>query len=264
MSLSVREWGSGGGRTLLFWHALGPVASAATFGEGATVLAARGFRVLAPDGPGFGESPLSPPEQYDVRELARSLVAVADARDVDRYVLAGHSWGGAVALHAAALAPARVEAVVLFDSGHIDYRGETLRAPTEALRWPSLAAFEAELRSEVERFTPELLAGYLAGTRREGEELVGVPPEATAAAYSGLVRASVPETWPVVAARAIPVLLLLATKPPHVDQNRRQLPAFQAAVPHAEVRWVPDAGHDLLADAGPALAAEIADWLERV
>jgi pimeloyl-ACP methyl ester carboxylesterase len=121
---------------------------------------------------------------------------------------------------------------------------------------------EEDLRSEVERFTPELLAAHLAGARREGEEVVGVAPEASGPALWGLANARVPETWPALA--GIPVLLLLATKPPHVDQNCEHLPAFEAAVPHAEVRWVPDAGHDLLADKGPELGAEIGDWLERL
>ena len=62
----------------------------------------------------------------------------------------------------------------------------------------------------------------------------------------------------------IPTLLLLATLPPHVEVNERLLPAFLEALPHAEARWVPGAGHGLLADAGPALGTEIAEWLAAV
>ena len=32
----------------------------------------------------------------------------------------------------------------------------------------------------------------------------------------------------------VPVLLLLATQPPHVDQNREHLPRFRAAVPRGK------------------------------
>jgi hypothetical protein len=70
--------------------------------------------------------------------------------------------------------------------------------------------------------------------------------------------------WPVLADRKIPTLLLLATERPHVDQNREHIGRFEAAVPHAEVRWVPDAGHGILADVGPPLGDEIAVWLRSV
>ena len=65
--------------------------------------------------------------------------------------------------------------------------------------------------------------------------------------------------WPGLA--NVPVLLLLATQPPHVDQNREHLPRFQAAVPHADVRWVDGASHGVIADAGPPLGDEIAEWI---
>ena len=65
--------------------------------------------------------------------------------------------------------------------------------------------------------------------------------------------------WPALA--DVRVLLLLATRPPHVDQNREHLPRFQSAVPHADVRWVDGAGHGVIADAGPRLGDEIAVWI---
>ncbi len=76
----------------------------------------------------------------------------------------------------------------------------------------------------------------------------------------GLVE-PVSDAWPVLAERRIPMLLLLATEPPHVDQNREHVGRFEAAVPQAEIRWVPGAGHGMLADVGPPLGDEIADWL---
>ena len=46
-----------------------------------------------------------------------------------------------------------------------------------------------------------------------------------------------------------------------MDQNREHIGRFEAAVPHAEVRWVPGAGHGILADIGPPLGDEIGEWL---
>ena len=38
-------------------------------------------------------------------------------------------------------------------------------------------------------------------------------------------------------------------------------PRFQAAVPHADVRWVDGASHGVIADAGPTLGDQIAEWI---
>ena len=51
--IAVREWGEPGGTPLLFWHALGPVASGAMLAEVAPRLAAAGYHVASVDGPGI-------------------------------------------------------------------------------------------------------------------------------------------------------------------------------------------------------------------
>lgn len=272
-ALNVREWGEAGAPGLLFWHALGPAGSAETMNEVGPVLAARGRRVIGIDGPGFGASPLLPPERYALEELAQLALGIADALEVERFAFAGHSWGGAVAFATAAEAPDRVQALVLLDSGHIDYGSlpdvDTSRSAEEWIasvptpRWPSVAAFEADLRADVPRYTPAVLDAYLAGLRREGEELVASPAEARGAAMAALAE-PVSAFWPVVAERRIPVLLFLATDEPHVSQNRAHVGRFEEAVPHADVRWAENAGHGLLTDIGPPLGEAIADWLDAV
>ncbi len=71
------------------------------------------LRVVAPDRPGYGSSP-QPPGGFTAN--ARTVIDQLDARGIRRAVLAGHSYGGGVALAAAALAPHRIEAVVLLAS----------------------------------------------------------------------------------------------------------------------------------------------------
>jgi 3-oxoadipate enol-lactonase len=71
------------------------------------------LRVVAPDRPGYGSSPL-PPAGFAAN--ARTVVHQLDLHDIRRAVLVGHSYGGGVALSAAALAPDRIEAVVLLAS----------------------------------------------------------------------------------------------------------------------------------------------------
>jgi hypothetical protein len=73
--------------------------------------------------------------------------------------------------------------------------------------------------------------------------------------------ASVSEAWPEIARHRIPTLLVLATLPPHVEQNREHIGRFVAAVPQADVRWAEQAGHGIVDDVGPPLGDEIAAWL---
>lgn len=66
------------------------------------------------DARGHGASPgPADPAAYGWDELARDQLALAEALDIDAYVAAGASMGCATALHAAVLAPERVEALVL-------------------------------------------------------------------------------------------------------------------------------------------------------
>ncbi len=76
-------------------------------------LAAAGFRTLAPDQRGYGNTqrPLAI-EAYDTRELCADLVGLLDARGIDKAVFAGHDWGGAVVWTMPRLHPDRVLGVV--------------------------------------------------------------------------------------------------------------------------------------------------------
>src|SRR5688572_32721789 len=69
--LALHEWGAPDGRPVLFWHALGPASSGRYANELGPVLAERGFRVVAPDGPGHGGSPALPRERYALPALVR-------------------------------------------------------------------------------------------------------------------------------------------------------------------------------------------------
>jgi pimeloyl-ACP methyl ester carboxylesterase len=271
-TIALREWGPQAGRPILFWHALGPAASGATIGEVAPVLASRGYRVVAVDGPGFGASALLPPERYELEALVGLVEGILDRLGWERPVLIGHSWGGAIAVHAAARRP--LAALVLLDSGHIDYGDlpdvnphepwETwlAMAGQRQSEWPSRAAFEHDLREGTTRWSPELLECFLPGLREVDGRLVGSPAEARAAAMRGLARSNVSDAWPALA--ELPTLLLLATAEPWGIQNRELTPRFEAAVPHADIRWLERATHAIPADRGPALGTELADWLDRL
>jgi pimeloyl-ACP methyl ester carboxylesterase len=71
------------------------------------------IRAVAPDRPGYGSS-FAPGGNFATN--ARAVLDDLDARGIERAVLVGHSYGGGVALTVAALAPERVEGLILLAS----------------------------------------------------------------------------------------------------------------------------------------------------
>jgi pimeloyl-ACP methyl ester carboxylesterase len=75
-------------------------------------LARAGYRVVAPDMRGFGQS--STPaevEAYDVEVVCGDMTGLLDALGEDSAIFVGHDWGASVVWSLALLAPARVRAV---------------------------------------------------------------------------------------------------------------------------------------------------------
>jgi len=81
-------------------HQLGPLAEA-------------GYRAIAPDMRGYGESSIpEDPAAYDVLTLCGDLVGLLDELGEERAVFVGHDWGAIVVWQLALAHPERVEAVV--------------------------------------------------------------------------------------------------------------------------------------------------------
>ena len=70
-------------------------------------------RALAVDLRGHGRSP--PAASFAVEAAAGDVAAALDTRGVSRFVLVGHSWGGAVAVALAGAEPGRVAGLLLLD-----------------------------------------------------------------------------------------------------------------------------------------------------
>jgi len=100
-------------RTVVLLH--GASASGAEPMEGVgRLLAAKGFRVLAFDRPGYGWSDrLGGPEAAAPAFQGRAIHEALDRLGVGRAILLGHSWSGALALRMALDRPDRVAGLVL-------------------------------------------------------------------------------------------------------------------------------------------------------
>ena len=76
-------------------------------------LAEAGYRAVAPDMRGYGQSDQPAEiEKYTLLHLVGDMVGLLDALGADRAVIAGHDWGAPVAWHAALLRPDRFRGVI--------------------------------------------------------------------------------------------------------------------------------------------------------
>ena len=94
-------------------------------------LAAGGFRAVAPDMRGYGQT--DAPEaidQYTLFHLIGDMVGLLDALNEPTAVIAGHDWGAPVAWHAALMRPDRFRAVAGLS---VPYRPRSPVRPTTVM-----------------------------------------------------------------------------------------------------------------------------------
>ena len=274
-SVRVRTGGLEGGVPFVFWHSLGHAGNSSFLDVAVPALAAAGCSTFAVDGPGFGGSDVLETHAYAIDHLAGLLWEVVDALELrPPVVLSGHSWGGTVAITAAALRPADVGALVLFDSGHLDYAdvpGANPAATIDELiaelegdplpaTWDDLVALLAEHGLDQEWTLAAWREGF--DVEPDGKITRIASNVALAASRQGLMRGRASDAWPAVAAAAIPTLVLLATEPPEQrEENAEAGERMRRAVPHADVRPIEGMRHAVFADLGASVGTLVAEWL---
>ncbi|QWG17261.1 alpha/beta fold hydrolase [Bradyrhizobium sediminis] len=123
----VRDQGSPDGIPLVLIHGAG---GSLHVWEGWVRELGSKARLISVDLPGHGLTGAWPRDEYTVEAYGDFIEALADALNLDRFVLAGHSLGGAVAWTFAATRPDRVSQIILIDAA-----GENREAP-----WPTRLA----------------------------------------------------------------------------------------------------------------------------
>lgn len=109
--LDVAPTGQANGRTLVLLH--GKNFCAGTWADSIRILAANGYRVVAPDQIGFCKSTKPAHYQYSFQQLAANTHALLDHLGIARATLIGHSTGGMLATRYALLYPETTEQLVL-------------------------------------------------------------------------------------------------------------------------------------------------------
>ena len=107
----------GSGPAVLLLH--GFPDSSALWRHQIQALVAAGFRVVAPDLRGFGDSDKpAEVEGYRLHLIAGEVLKLLDALGLERVHVVGHDWGAAVAWIIAAFFPNRVERLTALSIGH--------------------------------------------------------------------------------------------------------------------------------------------------
>ncbi len=233
----VRE---GQGPPLLLLH--GFASSLYTWSEVLPELA-RQHDVVAFDFPGHGGSELRP--SLAAEDLVRVTLALVDGLGLERFDLAGHSLGGAVACVTAAQRPARVRRLVLIDAAGFNLapadRPAILRAlsavPAGAmdrlpLRRPAIALGLRQVFHDETRLTPERVDEYVAPLVRPG---------ASAALRSLLESRDALGVPALVGTLRQPTLVIWGRHDRWIDVS--QADRFASAIPGARTVVLEDCGH---------------------
>ncbi len=107
-----------------------------------------GFRVVAPDQRGYGDTDKHGP--YDLDTLVEDVVGLIEALGEERAIVVGHDWGGAVAWHLAATRPSRCAKLAILNSPHPVVFQRALRSPAQLRKSWYMFVFQIP-------FLPELL-----------------------------------------------------------------------------------------------------------
>jgi haloalkane dehalogenase len=224
-------------------------------------VAESGLRAIAPDLPGYGDTPPDPPGTWE--RHVEALGRFADELELDRVVLVLHDWGGLIGLRWACENRDRIAGLVLSNTGFFadgKWHGfaKMLRTPGQGeeianTMTPELMA--ATLRAQCDAFDDETIAEYVkcvtSPDARQGMlDLYRSGDFEKIAAYGGCLEAM-----------DVPAIALWG-------ENDEFAPIaggyrFKKALPDCEVVHV-DAGHFLYAEAPERCATEVTAFLRRL
>lgn len=144
----------------------GYFAGGSMYARESEILADRlGWRVVNPSLPGFGGSGALPDADVTIGALSDHIELVRSHLGIEKFVLLGHSMGGAVAIDYATSHPDRVLGIIYRDGVATPEWQERHGWPARLVHplWPELASL-VDLMSAVVLDAPDLVVGHLVRT----------------------------------------------------------------------------------------------------
>ncbi len=257
MTLAYREAGPADGRAVLFVH--GYPESSYMWRRALTAAGAAGWRAVAPDLAGYGDSEPDPPGTWE--RHVEALERFVRERSLSPVVVVTHDWGVLVGMRWACDHPADVAGLVISDGGF--FADQRYNGLAEAMRTPGQGE--------------ELVEGYT----REGLSVV------LRGASDGIDEAAVAEYWKgfadptrlrghlelyrsgdfdklgpydgALARLGVPTLVVWGGQDRF--SSARHPARYAAEIPNCEVTVLDDAGHFVWEDEPEATSARLVRFL---
>jgi len=227
----------------------------------------QGFRALAWDMPGYGNSPLDGTLSFE--SLAASLEDMLDAAKIEKAVLVGHSMGGMVALQAFTRCPSRIAGLVIaasspaFGQQDGDFQKQFVAqrlAPLDAGQTMADVANRLITSMVAPLALPPdaVLAQYPAGLALAHACMSAVPPSTYRASLNALVKFEQRAALPTI---NVPTLCLAGehdkTAPPEVLRRMAQ------KIQGAEYECIEGVGHLMSFEQEAPFHAAVLNFLSR-
>lgn len=219
-----------------------------------------GWRLVAPDLRGYGESAVVPGvSTFD--DFTEDLARLLDALDIPRAVIGGLSMGGQIAMHFGLRYPERVSGLLLaatFAEPETPEGKANRRAMAERLVREGMEAYATDVLPKM--VSPRSLAAMPdVGTHVLGM-MRGTNPVGAAAALRG--RAERPDYAPTLATLNVPALVVVGTD--DAFTSRADAERICQLLPDAELLCVEGVGHMPNLEAAAEFNAGVRRLLDRV
>ncbi|MCP2166841.1 alpha/beta fold hydrolase [Goodfellowiella coeruleoviolacea] len=216
-----------------------------------------GWRVIAPDLRGYGETTVVP-GTTPLATFAADIAALLDQLGVAEVVLSGLSMGGQIALEFHRLFPHRLRGLVLADTfaqAETESGKESRNAMADRLLREGMDTYaEAVLTTMVSpanvRALPEVADHVLTMMRR-------TPPAGAAAALRG--RAERPDYTDMLGHITVPTLVVVGANDEFTPVSDAEF--MHARIPHATLSVIPDSAHLPNLERPAEFNAVLADFL---
>jgi len=214
LRLHYVEWGPLSAPTIVALHGLRSFAY--TWEPVALPLADR-FRIVALDQRGRGQSDWDPQQRYYAPEYVRDLEALVEHLGLQRFVILGHSMGGANAFVYASKHADRLAGLVIEDmgpgasagsAGADRIRRELLATPGTFASWEEAAAFWRRQRPNISEGAVQARVQHSMTQVGDGRLVWRHDANGIAQARLNATPQQLVELWPHVEAVNVPTLLL--------------------------------------------------------